>query len=303
MVIEITRKKAIAVVALIFILVAVGVTVFLSQQNQDTRSRASEESPDTTVVASVNGEDITKAQVREVALEQFASGSVNQEVLKDAMDVLIERMILDDEATSRGISLDSSLVEQRMSAFDLEQNEAYYDLLREQVILKNVKSRKAQSIGFWAPVTADQANLEPEDKIAAESQIKAGVNAIPEMERAMKNSTDIGVLSKTISTKYPVLAASLTINGYRASEIEDSEVSGISGYKIYEFGDSNLDPVVLTGIFAMNVDEIKSFSSTSTNAGGYVFKLLEKGNDSGLGTYDLWYSEKLSSEVIMKGAL
>lgn len=304
MVIEITRKKAIALLVLIFIFVGVGVTVYLSQQNQDTRSRASEDSPESTIVATVNGEDITKAQVREVAEEQFAPEAVNQEVLKDAMDVLIERMILDDAAQAQNISVDTTQVENRMSSFDLEQNEAYYDLLRDEVILKNVKSRKAQSIGFWAPVEADQANLEPEDKTTAVAQIQAGKNALPEIERSLGSaSADPASIVNSISSKYAVLAPSITLNGYRVSEVDEAEISGISAYKIYEFTDSNLDPSVLNGLFAMETGDVALYSPTETNAGGVVFKLIEKGNDSGSGTYEEWLNGKINADVVLKGSL
>ena len=85
MIIQITRKKAIAFILLLFIILAIPITVYLSNRQQNTQSNASLETPDSTIVATVAGENITKADVRVVAEENIDPSGIDKAALQGAL--------------------------------------------------------------------------------------------------------------------------------------------------------------------------------------------------------------------------
>ena len=303
MVIELSKKKIFFFLALLLVIIAVPITVYLSQKSQETRSRAAPVVTDSTVVATINGQNITKGDVRAVAEEQYEPTGVDAQALKDALEVLTERKVLDIEAQKKGISVDPSEIEAVVAREELSETQARYDILREKITLLNIRSRLALSIGLWAPVAADQANLDSEDKIAAQTQIKDGLKALPEIETRIKNGDDVATIAKDIIKKYPSLTEALAINGYKLVDLSEDEIKGISSPQIIEFGDSNMDSTAVNNLFSMNADEVKTISKTETNAVGGVYKIVEKGSDVGADTYDAWLNSQKSVLVVPKVSL
>ena len=289
MILEITRKRLFIFGSFIVVLIAIPLTVYISQLQQETRSQASAV-PESTVIVTIDGQDFTKADIREVANEQYESSAVDDQALKDALDVLIERNILDIEAERLGVEADSEA-------------EDYYEVLQEKITLAATKSRKVLSLGFWSPKSSDQGNLSASEKQLAQTLTTQGRTALSEIEPRLNAGEDILEITNSIRTKYPFLADYIALNGYRLTDLSEEEKELIAQPYTVEFGDSNMDPTVLNGVFALDVGQIRKFQVTETNDGGSVFKIIEKGNDSGPTTYSQWLSGKRSALVTPRASL
>ena len=285
MILEITRKRLFLIGSFIVVLIAIPLTVYVTQKQQEIRSQAATV-PESTVIVTIDGQDFTKADIREVANEQYESSAVDDQALKDALDVLIERTILDIEAERLGVEADSD-----------------YEVLQEKITLAATKSRKVLSLGFWSPKSSDQGNLDASEKEIARTITSQGRAALSEIETRLSNGEDVVEIADAILVKYPALEDYLAINGYRLIDLSEDEKQAFASPDIVEFGDSNMDGTVLNGVFALGVGEIKKFQATETNDGGWVFKLLEKGKDTGPSTYSAWLTERRNALVTPRGSL
>lgn len=285
MILEITRKRLFLIGSFIVVLIAIPLTVYITQKQQETRSRASAV-PENTVIVTIDGEDFTKADIREVANEQYEGAAVDDQALKDALDVLIERKILEIEAERLGVETNSD-----------------YEIFRDNMTIAVIKSRKVLSLGFWSPTPSDQGNLSASEKQLAGTLTTQGRLALSEIESRLNAGEDILAITNSIRTKYPSLADYIALNGYRLTDLSEEEKELTAEPYTVEFGDSNMDVTVLNGLFALGAGQIKKFQATETNDGGSVFKVIEKGNDSGPSTYDAWLNERRSTLVTPRGSL
>lgn len=291
---DFTLKKVAVFLLLGLVLFAIPLTVYLAQRQQNTKSRANVVSEDT-VVALINGKQITKAQVREVAEESNHPEDVTSDILKNALLVIEEREILDNAKNKLGIEIDSSWVDELIDEGYTEE-EAKYQVLKNQVILKAVKSRSALTIQFWNTPEAGFANLTNAEKELARKQLSDGNAALSEAETAFVRGDDPLEIGESLIEKYESLDPVLAVNGVLISGLSNSERDAVSHPQIYQFGDSGLDQETQSALFKMKEKEVGIVSNTATNRGGIVFKVVTA-NDTGANTYDQWYTQQKSSLV------
>lgn len=301
MILEITRKRLFLFGSFIVVMLAIPITVYLSQQQQDQRSQASEV-PDSTVVAIFDsGEQITKGQVRKVAEEQSAPSSVDAEALRVALSNLIEMKILDRAATDLEIDIDQDWVDELIEG-GLSENDAYYEVLRNQVTLKAVKSRSAFTVQFWNTPASGVSSLTEEEKTLSARQLADGTPALNRAQALLGRGDDILEVGDTILTEYPSLKPVLAINGYILNGLPESERITAKRPQVYQRGDSGLDSQTQEVIFNLDEGNLASARNTESNRGGILFKIVSV-NDDGAETYDEWFEGQVSELVDDLGVL
>jgi hypothetical protein len=299
---EFSRKKALVVGVILLLFVAIPATVYVALQQQDTRSRASEE-PETTVVAVINGENITKADVRKVAEENNDPSMVDADAMKLALSILEERKILDNAKNSLGITIDQNRVD-KFEAEGFTQEQAYYEALRQQVILKAVNSREALSTGFWNPPSAGITELSVEEQQNAAGELAVGIPALTAAQTGLEDNENIDELANQILTDNPELRPVWSVNGFIYYPLSAEDKVLASYPNIYEFGDSGLDDATRNALFDLpNVGDVAKVEDTEANRGGRVFKLINKGDPEGASTYKEWYDQQKASLVQNLGVL
>ena len=297
---EYPLKKVAFFILFFIVLIAIPLTVYLAQRQQSTQSKATVV-PESVVVVVIDGGQITKAEVRKVAEENYSPETVDSQALKDALEILTERKILDKAAKDLGLKVDQDKAENLLEQ-EFSNQDARYEALIDQVILKAVKSRGAISIAFWNPPANSLSSLTAEERTAVAKQLTDGNAALIEAENRINAGEDVFEIGDALLTKYPSLKEVFAVNGYILSTLDSSgEIA--SEPRIYEFGDSGLDQATLDALFAMDVDGVKSITNTETNQGGVVFKLVSKGEDSGPSTYDKWLTAQKSLLVRDLGVL
>ncbi len=291
---EFTLKKVAVFLLLGVALFAIPITVYLAQREQDTRSNANV-IPEDTVVAVINGKQITKAQVRVVAEESNEPGDVTSEVLKNALLVIEEREILDNAVNTLGIELDQAWVDE-LVAEGYSQNEARYQVLKNQVKLKAVKSRSALTVQFWNTPEAGLANLTEAERDTSKKQLSDGIAALNEAETGFVGGDDPLEIGDALISKYESLKPVLAVNGVILNGLSVSERDAAGHPQIYEFGDSGLDQETQVELFKLAINDVDVVTDTTTNRGGIVFKVITA-NDTGASTYDQWYTQQKASLV------
>lgn len=290
---EFSRKKLLVFGALIFVVIAIPVTVYMALQQQNSQSKAEVETevPEDSVIMIIDGEQITKAQIREVAEEQNDPTAVDHQALMDAKETLEERKILDVAAKTYNITLEQDRVE-RFKQEELSDTEAKYEALKQQIVLKAVNSVEALSIGFWNPPAADIDTLSTEERVDAAEQLTEGIPVLDEIETRMTSGEDTLEIADSVLEDNPDLEPVLAVNGYIYSLLTGVE-RAISSYPaIYEWGDNSIDDQTRNAIFTLAVDSVEKVQDTKDNRGGSVFRIINKGNTSGSSTYEAWLTEQ-----------
>jgi len=296
-------KKIIVFIILLFIAISIPVTVYLLSHQQETRSRADTVVSDSTVIATINSEDVTRGDLRKVAEEQYDPSAVDNTALKDALDVVIERKVLDIEVTQGNISASTDEVSKLMNDKGFDQTKAYYNILIDKATLKYTKARQALSIGFWVSPAVDVATFNQVDKVASAKKLSDGLLALDEAKTRMIAGDDILAIAQSLSTKYPSIAPIIAVNGYILSDSQKS-LDSIAQPQIYGFDKANSGPVFFTTLFAstLNVGDIEKVLGED-QSGGSIIKLLEKNDNAQYATYNDWLESKKSYLVMIKTSL
>lgn len=274
---------------------AIPVTLYYALQEQDTRTSASEISEDTVIMV-IDGQKVTKAQIRDVAEEHYDPTAIDQQALLDAKEILEERKILDIAASNYGITPDQDRID-RFKLEDLSDTQAKYEALRQQVILKTVNSIEALSIGFWNPPLSGINSLTAQEQAAARTQLAVGIPVLTQIENRMKAGEDALEIADDILADNQELEPVLAVNGYIFAPLTDAD-RAISSYPlIYEWGDNSLDSQTRNFLFTLAQNAVGKSQNTPTNRGGSVFRVITRGNQNGSSTYGAWLTEQKASLV------
>ncbi len=297
MVIQITRRNLFVLLSILVVLIAVPLTLYLSQRQQQTSSHASTPNP---VLATVAGNQITQSDVLKIALEDSDQTSINadSDALSTAKDTAIERAILDSVSQDEGITTDQSEIDQVASDEDISQIEAKYEVLRNKIIAKKVHYVKAITVGYWEPTSDQKANYSDSDWATVQQQEADGAKALTSAAASLASSDDIvGITSDLIKT-YPSLNDVLAMNGLIFSKMDPGDQTDSATPALYEYGDSNFDPETLAAVFSSSnhVGSIVSVGPTSSNGGGAVYKITEIGAGTE-DSYDSWLAKEKASLV------
>lgn len=276
-------------------MLAIPVTIYTALQQKDTQTKAADVA-ETEVIVAINGEQITKADIRKVAEEQNDPTAVDRDALISALERLKERKILDIAANNLGITPEQSRLA-KYSGAGLSDTEAKYEALKEQIILRNVNSVEAISIGYWNPPASGLKALTSSEQADASEQLTAGSPALNSIEEAMENGDDVLEIAESVMADSPELATVLAVNGYILDGLGNEDKKYAAYPIIYEFGDSPLDVGTRDIVFALSRNEIGRASNTSDNRGGSVFKVVNKGNSNGYSSYEAWLTEQKASLV------
>lgn len=253
--------------------------------------------PEDSIIVTIDGVNYTKAQIRQIAEEQIDPTAVTQEDLQVALDVLIERKILDKAASDYNIAPDPDRVA-KYKQDELSDTEAKYEALRDQIILKAVNSAEVESIGFWNPPASGIGGLSTQEQTLAAQQLTSGNSALDEIQTRMQNDENALDIADDILASNLDLADVLAVNGYIVSTLNQQDRAYASYPTIQEYGDNAYDDQIENEVFnIMNEGEVKKVTNTTDNRGGSVFKIVKRGNVNGSGSYDSWLTERKAALV------
>lgn len=288
------KKLLVGIAVLAILAVSLPLTIFLTQQQQNTKSGAANQITDATVVGSFNGQRFTVGDIRQIALEDYSEDQFlvdNHNALTLARDTYVERKILDKAQTDLGLTVIQDQINSLVNDTGLNQNQAKYELLKQQVILKQVNYVKAVSIGYWLPPDSAGQDYASGDQAVITQQTQEGKNAINQATDAFNTGQDVLTIANSISNNYKTLAPVLSMNGSKFALIPDADKQTASEPVLYEYGGTNFDDKTKTTLFGAPKNTVVTSVADQSSGGQVVFKIIDKGTGT-FSSYANWLSQK-----------
>lgn len=294
---KINRKVALGIFILLMI-ITIPATVFVASQPQTTQSGAANELTPETVVAIINGENVLEKDIEMVAAEQYDPEAIDREALKDALDTIVERKILEIEKGKLG--LDASDVEVATKVSDgFESTQAYYEVLKDKVTASQTKNWDVYTIAYWLPMTGERENLTNQETQAVQRQQADGLKAIDEATTQLQTGKEALEIARDIVTKYPSLKDILGINGYLLKDIDQgANLSDVENPRSYTYESSNKGQAFFDTLYSLkNTGEVKKYVSDK-NSGGGAIELVSANTSASFDTYEAWLKSKKTPSLV-----
>ncbi|OGH11285.1 MAG: hypothetical protein A3B38_00470 [Candidatus Levybacteria bacterium RIFCSPLOWO2_01_FULL_36_13] len=291
---KINKKLALGIL-IVLAIVALPTTVYLTQQQQTVQQQAAPTATGDKIVAVYNGENITRAQVQALAEERYPTNEIDNQALRDAMDTLLERKILDKEASIKNINLSEEEIQAKVENDGFSETEARYSVLREKVTELNTKNWQVYTIGFWTP-TATNSELTAEEKTQRTAILSMGKTMINEAKTRLENDESAFSIAKSLLSKYSNFQGTLAVNGFQLAPNSEAtpEMENPKTY-VYELKAVG-QPLYDTIYSLQNEGEVK-LNNPLDGSGADAVKLVGK-NNSNFNTYEDWLKDKKSTAVI-----
>ncbi len=292
---RVNRKIVLSAIVLIMV-ITIPLTVFVARQPQSTQSGAAQELTPDTVIAVFNGQNILEKDLETVALEQYDGGSIDREVLKDSLDILIERKILEQEKSSKGIAVTDEEVAAKVEE-EFDQNQAVYEVLKDKITKTQTKNWQVYTIGFWVPAGNDLDNLTNQEKDTRKKRLDDGLKALDVAQNQFSSQKTVLSIAKDLAKKYPSLTEILGVNGYLLQDADNDNEEDYTNPRIYTFEKSNKGQPFFDDLYSMkNAGQIKKVLNSS-NSGGNVIKLVKANTNAQFDNYEDWLSAKKKNIV------
>ncbi|MBI2594366.1 SurA N-terminal domain-containing protein [Candidatus Curtissbacteria bacterium] len=280
------------------ILIGIPLAAYLVAREQKTDKSEVGQVAEETVVAIINGQKITKADVRKVAEEQYSPSAVNDQALKDALDTLSERMILDEESKRLQISADPQEISEKIEAESFTQTQARYEVLKEKVTLKEVKNWQVFVIGFWVPPNDQREDLTEEELADIKKILSDGLLVLNEAGKLMSSDQEVVEIARSLISKYPKLEKVLGVNGYLLAQAQDSgDLTNLTSPKVYTYQSSNIGQPLFDTIYSMKTPGEVKKALSENDSGGNVIKLVGGNTNVRFNTYEDWLKDKKNEMV------
>lgn len=287
---------------LIFIII-VGSYFLLTKKN--TPPPTSETIADNTLIASVGDQKIYYAMIKNATYQPSANRPIDKTVLRKTLNTLIEHAILEKEAANANISLNQTQIQDKAVALvpSLNRNNiptvflqnAKYELLKEQIMQKQIRSVTAYSIGYWTPPYSWNAQFTPQERTKYDSQRSDGAKALDEIQKQLLAHKDPAAITQQIITTYPSLTPIIAINGLLYSTLDKS--ASISA-RTYAVSSDERTKGFYPMLFSMSVGDVKKYLQKSEveGTGGTIFEVTSISSGK-FATYEDWLADKRNQYV------
>lgn len=276
------EKRGKIIVGIIVGLIAVVVLILLglnmSKPKAEKVGKAPPPEPENVLLATVGDKTIYRSDAKVVALEQYVASGINSQIMKMSFDTAVERAILDKEAEVKKITVEKG-----------KNKIEYYENLKNAIMLREVGTVTANTIGYWVPAFHDVYPQKPEYQQMRDLQPKVFSEAIASLQQG-KTTYDVG---KSILEKYPVYKDQLSVNSYRIAKTDD--IALMQKPVVYQYLINDSNKTLMNFIFALNKGQTKIFTWPD-GEGGEIVQVVDKSFGSKV-TYDQWLKDKEKTVV------
>lgn len=270
-----TNKLALLVVALVVLIGVIGGLYYLATRQSKTVTVAPDGEKNV-ILATIGTTQITKEYVRNIALESYIPKAIDNKVIKEQLDVAVERVLLEKEALRKGIEIPQNL-----------SKDAYYDFLRNKVTEGQILSVEEQDISWWIPPAPDYEQL----PIFAEQRNTQQAMA-DEIERQFQNGADPLVVAKEMIQKYSVFE---NILGYNGQIVKQMDPATVSAFRVLQYSSDDASKPFFNMLYSMGSNEVRK-GIWENGAGGAVVKTGVVTNGQQI-DYNQWLQEQIKTQV------
>ncbi len=290
-------KKTAALLMGLFVVIALPLTVVVSQRQQTTQSGAANPLGPETVIAVINGQNVLEKDLEVVAAEQYDPDSIDNAALKDALLIIEERKILDLEKTQKNIIItDEEIAVKEGDGFDAKS--AYYEVLKDKVTLIEAKNWEVYTIGFWVPPTDERGDLTAAEKKLVQQRLADGLKALDTARDQLATSKSALDIARDLVKKYPSLAPVLGVNGYMLKDLTgNADLSDVQNPRTYTYETSNKGQALFDAIYSLKTPGQIKKAISELSSGGNVVKLVKSNSTAKYNTYEAWLAAKKATLV------
>ena len=290
----------------IVLALAVLIPVWIGFYPREKKIEVAENKP----VASVGDTLVYLKDIQQAAREQDESSSMTSEVLGAAFEVLVEQIILDNEAKNLQITITDQDIEDSLRAESqaadptptmrqlspYEKKIARYNLIKKKVLKASLESREAYSIGFDLIVYSEhKERYTPSELDFFESQQNSLKKALPLIQQRLVGGEIFLSLAKSIYANNPYLQKIMKVNEYFMRSVNSENL--IRDPRLYLYDKNKVGNLFIDTIFTLQPNETKLIMDQN-DPGGYVIQLKAIHNE-GIRTYEDWIKMK-KSEMVKK---
>ena len=284
-------KKLMGILAVVLIAVAIPITLFVVSQRQTITQEAAPAARPQNAVAQVYSGYILSPE-----LDSFVSATGMERAA--ALEMLIERKILDEESKRSGIGVTDPEVTARLAETGIENFEnmrvfAKYDILKEKILKANVEYIEAEVISFWLPPTDYPVEVPAAKKqeVAIQRSLQKDVLASAEEKLAAKE--DPVAIANALLVQYPSYKSILVLNGSNVSSATDEALR----QPYIHILKKNDDKKTSLGILLEGMNEGEAKQLEHIDGSGGMVALVTSKHTGTFDSYDAWFNDKKTKFV------
>lgn len=172
------------------------------------------------LLATVGNQKIYKSTVEKAASEQYDPNSLTNKVIKEYLQVVVERAILGIEADKQGITVtDTDIADYKLKYPAIRnQNTIRFNIIKEKLIAKDVNYVDAFAVGYSIPPLSEEFLQTPENV-----ERRALENTVGDVlvQQINAGTTPLDA-AQGVFDQYPVLQPVLGVNGNILETVEDT---------------------------------------------------------------------------------
>lgn len=247
------------------------------------------------LLATVGDQKIYKSTVEKALKNQTPAALNNKNAFENTLNKIIENKIFDIEAKKLNIIVTKDQIDNAIknnnptSTISASTNLKLltkYNIIKQQIILKNTASRTAFIIGYWIPPLDDPRIKDYQLKYNQQSS--EGNQALNFALQQLKSGNKPQDVVKSIYSKYTSLQHIIAFNGYFYEEIKNR--STLANPRTFTLTKDNINDDFTKELFDMKADEIKKILNFN-GSGGSVVQIMTI-NSGAFKNYDEWLSNK-----------
>lgn len=233
------------------------------------------------LLAIVGSERIYLSTARNAAEEQYVSNAINDKIIKQFLDIVIERAILEQEIKKSNITIP----QQKTSAM-------YYELVKQSIVPSQVKSVDASVISYYIP---------PPDKYPDRQlpefteQRKIAPIVAGEIEAKLKNGEKPIAVAREMYSKYPILEKILAVN---SAPLKTTNEKYLQDVKNWPYEVKRAEEQFYKTLFSLKAGTIKK-NIWPDGSGIAVMKIISVSSGTNQ-SYESWLDEKKKELVKME---
>lgn len=297
-------RRTLLIIIVILLALAVPLTLFLVSQQQDIRQRAA--TPDTSVLATFDGQPVTEQEVRSFADQTYKTAPTDPAELKTSLDELIERKILDKVVQENNLQISDQEITDQLATeglLDLANDPTIRENARISVIKRKIeqrftKTREAYTVGFWlTPPNYGGVSLTQEQQSLLTQQKANTPSALAEILTGMQNGDEPLALARRVAAKYPSLETVMSVNGFIIQTTENEKL--LMQPLLYSFQQGRANLAFFKTLFTLSANQVTLVEDPQTSAGGVVIKVVGA-TDGPFDNYSDWLADQKAKRVVMQ---
>ncbi len=283
---------AVGIVGILVLVIGLLSVLLISRNSKNSGNNQTAVQTGNPLLATVGNQKIYKSTVEKAASEQYDPNSLTNKVIKEYLEVVVERAILGIEADKQEITVTTNDIADYQAKYPLirNQNTIRFNIIKEKLIAKDVNYVDAYTVGYSIPPLGDGYVQTPEnvERRALENTIG------DQLVQQINGGEDPLTAAESVYNEYSIIQPVLAVNGYILQSAVDKEA--LKDPRRYIYDPRNEGQQLYEALFT----QATGFAQKhvwSDGSGIVVIQVIDA-HKSSIDTYNDWLNTKKKELVI-----